>query len=214
MINRYAGISPKGDLILLELLGEKLKGKSFLHVNSTKEGGGVAEILHRMVPIMTDLGIDARWETIEGDEAFFDITKRIHNALQGNQETITERMWQHHFEVNRKNAETMNLDADMVLIHDPQPAPLIRFKKSGCWVWRCHIDVSNPVRKFITVSSVIAESLTALFFLLPGLQKPWVLMSSLFRLPSIPSAKKTLNYRTTKVHEVPGASSTFLRTGP
>ncbi|MBS1232873.1 MAG: glycosyl transferase family 1 [Nitrospirae bacterium] len=147
MISRYTGISPKGDLTLLGLLGEKLKNKSFLHVNSTKEGGGVAEILHRMVPIMADLGIDVRWETIEGDEFFFDITKRIHNALQGNRETITKKMWQHHFEINRRNAENMPLDADMVLIHDPQPAPLITFKKSGRWVWRCHIDVSNPVKE-------------------------------------------------------------------
>ena len=146
MISRYAGISPKGDLTLLRQLGKKLKGKSFLHVNSTKEGGGVAEILHRMVPIISGLGIDTRWETIEGDKAFFDVTKRIHNALQGNEETITKSMWEHHFAINKKNAETMNLEADMVLIHDPQPAPLIRFRKSGCWVWRCHIDLSNPVR--------------------------------------------------------------------
>ena len=146
MISRYAGISPKGDLTLLRQLGKKLKGKSFLHVNSTKEGGGVAEIFHRMVPIISGLGIDTRWETIEGDKAFFDVTKRIHNALQGNEETITKSMWEHHFAINKKNAETMNLEADMVLIHDPQPAPLIRFRKSGCWVWRCHIDLSNPVR--------------------------------------------------------------------
>lgn len=146
MISNYAGISPKADLILLGSLGERLKGKSFLHVNSTKEGGGVAEILHRMVPIMADLGVHTRWETIEGDSPFFDITKRIHNALQGNPETITKRMWRHHFEVNRRNAETMDLEADMVLIHDPQPAPLIEFRKSGRWVWRCHIDVSSPVR--------------------------------------------------------------------
>src|SRR5512137_2641371 len=109
MINNYSGISPKGDLVLLKLLGEKLKGKSFLHVNSTKEGGGVAEILHRMLPIMADLGIDARWETIEGDELFFDITKRIHNALQGKKEIITKNMWQHHFEVNKTNAKKIAL---------------------------------------------------------------------------------------------------------
>lgn len=150
MMNNYTGISPKGDLILLKLLGEKLKDKSFLHINSTKEGGGVAEILHRMLPIMTDLGIDARWETIEGDELFFDITKRIHNALQGKKEIITKNMWQHHFEVNKKNAKKIALDADMVLIHDPQPAPLITFKKSGHWMWRCHIDVSNPVKNVST----------------------------------------------------------------
>ena len=148
MISQYSGISPKGDLILLQRLGDKLGGKSFLHVNSTKEGGGVAEILHRMMPILDELGIKARWEVIEGDEQFFDITKKIHNALQGNQEKITKKMWQHHFEVNKRNMDIMQLDdVDAALIHDPQPAPLIEFKKSGRWIWRCHIDVSNPMKE-------------------------------------------------------------------
>lgn len=147
MIDQYSGISHKGDLILLHKLGEKLNNRSFLHVNSTRAGGGVAEILHRMIPILKDLGIDARWEVIEGDERFFDITKKIHNSLQGNFEDITEDMWQHHYEVNRRNAERLNLDADAVLIHDPQPAPLIEFRKSGRWIWRCHIDLSHPVKE-------------------------------------------------------------------
>ncbi|MEK6725504.1 MAG: glycosyltransferase [Deltaproteobacteria bacterium] len=147
MISQYSGISPKGDLILLERLGEKLKGKSFLHINSTRAGGGVAEILQRMIPILVELGIDARWEVIEGDERFFDLTKKIHNAVQGNSEKITEDMWRHHYEINKKNAERINLDADAVLIHDPQPSPLIEFRKTGRWIWRCHIDVSHPVKE-------------------------------------------------------------------
>ena len=143
-MKQYAGIAPKGDLLLLKRLGERLKGRSFLHINSTRAGGGVAEILQRMMPILQELGIDARWEVIEGDERFFDITKKIHNALQGNPEEITEEMWNYHFEVNRRNAERLNLDADAVLIHDPQPAPLVEFRKTGKWIWRCHIDVSKP----------------------------------------------------------------------
>ncbi len=147
MMNEYFGISPKGDLILLQKLGEKMKDKCFLHVNSTRAGGGVAEILQRMVPILKELGVDAKWEVIQGDSRFFDITKKIHNALQGNPETITKEMWQYHLEVNRKNAERCQLDADAVLIHDPQPAPMIQFRKKGQWIWRCHIDVSNPMRE-------------------------------------------------------------------
>lgn len=143
-MKRYAGIAPQRDLLLLKRLGERLKGRSFLHINSTRAGGGVAEILQRMMPILQELGIDARWEVIEGDERFFDITKKIHNALQGNPEEITEEMWNYHFEVNRRNAERLNLDADAVLIHDPQPAPLVEFRKRGKWIWRCHIDVSKP----------------------------------------------------------------------
>ena len=147
MISQYSGIVPKGDLIILQRLGEKLKGRSFLHINSTRAGGGVAEILHRMIPILNEIGIDARWEVIEGDERFFDITKKIHNSLQGNYENITKDMWEYHYEVNKRNAERLNLDADAVLIHDPQPAPLIEFRKSGRWIWRCHIDLSNPVKE-------------------------------------------------------------------
>lgn len=146
MLADYSGIAPKGDLILLQRLGEQLTAKSFLHINSTKEGGGVAEILQRMIPILRGIGIDARWEVIEGDDRFFDMTKKVHNALQGNIESITDAMWEHHLEVNRRNAENLSLDADAVLIHDPQPVPLIEFRKGGRWIWRCHIDVSNPVQ--------------------------------------------------------------------
>jgi trehalose synthase len=146
MVGEYSGIAPKGDLLLLGRLSERLQKKSFLHINSTRAGGGVAEILQRMIPILEELGIRARWEVIAGDDKFFDITKKIHNALQGNPQKITEEMWEYHYEINRRNSEELDLDADAVLIHDPQPVPLIEFKKEGKWIWRCHIDVSGPVR--------------------------------------------------------------------
>jgi len=148
LINEYSGIAPKGDLQLIHSLCKKLKGKSFLHVNSTKEGGGVAEILNRMIPLLQDLGIDARWEVIEGDAKFFDFTKKTHNALQGNTEKFTKKMWDYYYEVNKRNKKNLDLKADAVLIHDPQPAPLIDFRpRSGksIWMWRCHIDASNPM---------------------------------------------------------------------
>lgn len=145
MIDDYNGISPRGDLLLLQKLGEKLAGRSFLHINSTREGGGVAEILQRMLPILQSLGIETRWEVIEGDNEFFDITKKIHNAMQGDAEHFTREMWEHHREINRRNAQRLDLEADAVLIHDPQPAPLIEYRKTGTWIWRCHIDVSNPL---------------------------------------------------------------------
>jgi trehalose synthase len=144
MINDYAGIAPKGDLILLKRMGDRLKDRTFLHVNSTKAGGGVAEILNRMIPMLQELGIRSRWEVIEGDEPFFETTKLFHNALQGDRAVITPEMWEHHHHVNQVNAEKMDLGADMVLIHDPQPVPLIEHKKYGHWVWRCHIDLSKP----------------------------------------------------------------------
>lgn len=147
MISKYFGIAPKGDLIVINKLGEKLKNKSFLNVNSTRSGGGVAEILNRMVPIIKDLGINARWEVIEGDSKFFNITKKIHNALQGNEEKIEHNLWNYYYNINKKNSSQIKLYADFVLIHDPQPAPLIEFKKSGIWVFRCHIDLSHPQKE-------------------------------------------------------------------
>ena len=144
MFDEYVGVSPKSDLVLLQILSSRLNKKSFLHINSTREGGGVAEILQRMIPILAELGIDAQWEVIEGDPVFFDITKKIHNAMQGYPERITKKMWEYHYEINRKNAERMDFEADAILVHDPQPAPLIEFRKDGHWIWRCHIDVSKP----------------------------------------------------------------------
>ena len=148
MIKQYSGISPKGDLLLIQKLCGKLKGKSFLHVNSTREGGGVAEILNRMIPLLQDLGIDARWDVIEGDAKFFDFTKKTHNALQGNKEKYTKEMWEYYYEVNKRNSRNLDLNANAVLIHDPQPAPLIEFKRKSSksiWMWRCHIDISKPM---------------------------------------------------------------------
>ncbi len=144
MISSYAGTSPHSDLVLIEKLCEALSGKSFLHINSTKAGGGVAEILQRMIPLLSSLGIKTRWEVIEGDQKFFDMTKKVHNALQGNTEVITDDMWEHYFEVNRNNASKIDLGADAVLIHDPQPAALVEYRKTGKWLWRCHIDISAP----------------------------------------------------------------------
>lgn len=144
ILHKYSGITPKGDLLLLQRLGERLKGRSFLHVNSTRAGGGVAEILQRALPIMKDLEVDARWEVITGDQNFFEITKKIHNSLQGRPEEITPAMWDYHAEVNRVNGERIALEADAVMIHDPQPAPLVEFRKNGKWLWRCHINVANP----------------------------------------------------------------------
>jgi trehalose synthase len=202
MISQYSGISPKGDLILLQRLGERMRGRSFLHVNSTKEGGGVAEILHRMMPILEELGIMARWEVLEGDEQFFDITKKIHNALQGNEEKITKTMWRHHFEVNKRNLERMQLDdVDAALIHDPQPSPLIEFKKSGRWIWRCHIDVSNPVKEVCNYLFRYCGKYDAAIFSVARFAKAMGIDEFIIP-PSIdPISEKNIDLSNTEIHE-------------
>jgi trehalose synthase len=143
-LSQYNGIAEPEELRLLNRLGERLRGRSFLHVNSTSVGGGVAEILHRLIALFGELGVAARWEVMKGNQSFFEVTKRIHNGLQGQPVEMSSRMWEIHREVNEANARQIDLDADLVFIHDPQPAHLIERRKKGRWVWRCHVDVSRP----------------------------------------------------------------------
>lgn len=148
-LEAYREVSPPGTLALIYRLAEKLKGKSLLHINSTRVGGGVAEILHRLIPMFIELGIGARWEVMTGTDLFFKATKCFHNSLQGDEQIPTQEMFDEYRKINQKNAEELILDsADFGVIHDPQPAALIMNKpKTARWIWRCHIDVSRPQRK-------------------------------------------------------------------
>ena len=130
----------------LYLLAEGLKGRRVKMVNSTAVGGGVAEILHRLVPLLDELGIQTQWEVIKGGEDFFVATKKIHNALHGEQIHFPSRMKEIFLEVSRENLRNTDLDQDIIVIHDPQPIVYIEAKDrtSAKWVWRCHIDISNP----------------------------------------------------------------------
>lgn len=135
----------------LQQLAEPLQGLKLVHVNSTRVGGGVAEILTKLVPLMRDLGIDARWEVVTGDAEFYHCTKGFHNALQGNRVQIAERSLTVFEQTNERNAEELRPileEADVVFIHDPQPAPLLGLcrNRKGKWIWRCHIDISHPYR--------------------------------------------------------------------
>lgn len=131
-------------------LSEPLHGKGFQHVNSTRVGGGVAEILFRMVPIFQELGINAWWDVIPGNEEFFRITKSFHNGLQGQPVFLTNKDFETYLQVNHLNAKQVPLTGDIVLIHDPQPASMIEYYWSQShrqvFLWRCHIDVSQPDR--------------------------------------------------------------------
>lgn len=140
----YRGIAEQGDIRAIEAMAAKLKGRTMLHVNSTAEGGGVAELLQRIVPLFKDLGINVRWEVMQGTKPFFEVTKGLHNSLQGKGMHITKEMWDEYESVNRANAERIDTDADCVIIHDPQPAMFIEKKRRGIWFWRCHIDISSP----------------------------------------------------------------------
>jgi trehalose synthase len=130
----------------LYLLGRRLAGQTVLNVNSTAVGGGVAEILNRLVPLMNELGVAAKWDVIKGGEAFYAVTKKFHNALHGEAEDLGPPEYEVYERTQAENLAAMNLDADIVFIHDPQPAGLVRARVPGKnhWVWRCHIDLSRP----------------------------------------------------------------------
>jgi trehalose synthase len=130
----------------LKLLAGHLAGKSILHVNSTAVGGGVAEILNRMVPLMEELGIKTRWDVVKGGEEFYSVTKKMHNALHGHEQSFSEKDFEIFFDVQEKNLSQIKLDEDVVFIHDPQPIGLVKKKKElkNRWIWRCHVDVSRP----------------------------------------------------------------------
>jgi trehalose synthase len=142
----YQEVAGPGVIEELRVLAGRVAGRRLQHINSTPVGGGVAEILTRMVPLLRELGVDASWDVIKGEQAFFGVTKAFHNALHGKPEHITPQM----FEIFRANTEAnlrdIDFTGDVIFVHDPQPAGLILRKKEIArnWVWRCHIDVSAP----------------------------------------------------------------------
>ena len=151
LLEQYAKVVGNDVIDHLRQLSYPLKGVKILHINSTKEGGGVAEILNRLVPLKRELGIDAEWEIITGDKDFYQCTKKMHNSLQGNRDDIPASLLKKYEITNQQNYEKLKIkleEADVVFIHDPQPAPLLHYcnGRKGKWVWRCHIDVSHPYR--------------------------------------------------------------------
>jgi len=142
----YVPIVGRGTIEALTALAGRLSGKVIQNINSTYTGGGVAEILTRMIPLLNQLGVDARWTTIKGDDNFFGVTKKFHNALHGKAEEISSDEFSLFLEVSKKNIEELQFSGDIIFIHDPQPVVLIekRHEVGEKWVWRCHIDVSNP----------------------------------------------------------------------
>jgi trehalose synthase len=187
-------------------LAEKLKGKSVTHVNSTAFGGGVAEMLQNLVPIMKDVGLDVHWEVIKGSLDFFNVTKKIHNGLQGMNLDLSEQDVRTYLEYNRMNSETTILNTDFVVIHDNQPAAMIQFlpAKNDKWIWRCHVDLSTPntaVWNFLEqyISRYDAAIFSSAKYVMPGIGIPKVFI----RPPSIdPLSDKNREITETEISDV------------
>jgi len=149
-LRNYSSIIGEQKIEEIKTLAKDLTGREVCHVNSTSFGGGVAEILHRLVPLMCDVGLKAEWKVIRGSDEFFDVTKTIHNGLQGMNVSLTGQMKETYLECNKINSHELDLNHEFVVIHDNQPAAMINYYPSrvGKWIWRCHIDLSHPNQKF------------------------------------------------------------------
>lgn len=146
-LDEYRAIVGDEEITAIQALAEPLRGARLVDVNATAFGGGVAEMLSTLVPLMKDVGIEAEWQVLHGADEFFNVTKAFHNGLQGMGLPLTEEMKEIWRRYNQKNAEAFEGEYDFVVIHDPQPAGLRYYHgpgRSKHWIWRSHIDTSHP----------------------------------------------------------------------
>ncbi|MBI5178392.1 MAG: glycosyltransferase [Nitrospinae bacterium] len=205
-IEEYETIVGKGVVHELRLLAERLQGKSVQHVNSTAVGGGVAEILNRMVPLLREIGVDTRWDVIKGGEQFFQVTKKIHNALHGVEEDITPEQWDIFWETGKRNSEELPCAADIVFIHDPQPIALVNQKEArrNKWLWRCHVDISRSQSAVFEPLLDRVKQFDAAVFSAPAFAKRIPVRQFLIAPSLDPLSDKNKELRANEVEEVLG----------
>jgi trehalose synthase len=168
----YVRIVGKPELDKIHAEAEKLSGKHITCINSTYQGGGVAEILNSLVPMFDQVGVDFGWRILHGTPDFFTITKKFHNGLQGKKINLSQRKKDIYYETNRRFSTFTHLDHDLVIIHDPQPLPLISFyKKAQPWIFRCHIDISEPNKEVWDYLKVFIQKYDHFVVSLPEYQK-------------------------------------------
>lgn len=147
-ISDYEKVAGKEQISEIKQKARKLKGKRIVTISSTHIGGGVAEILNSTIPLYNDLGIQFGWRTLHGTNDFFSITKKFHNALQGEKIDLTKKERKIYLATNERFAKFTHLNHDLVIVHDPQPLPIIdHYEKKQPWIYRCHIDITSPHKK-------------------------------------------------------------------
>ena len=145
-LDDYTAVLGEPEVAELRALAAPLQGRTVQMVNSTAVGGGVAEILTRLVPILQELGLAIRWDVITGGNDFFEMTKAFHNALHGGPYDMPPESFEVFLAYNEQNLARLQMEGEFTVIHDPQPVALIKARRdrSGHWIWRCHIDLSRP----------------------------------------------------------------------
>jgi trehalose synthase len=185
-LDDYAAIIGQPELDEIRFLARRLRAKTVKMVNSTAVGGGVAEILNRLIPLMNELEIPTRWEVITGGNDFYEVTKGFHNALHGGEYNLTQQVKDIFMAYNEQNRQRMQFTEDLFVIHDPQPAGLICSKRQtrGRWIWRCHIDLSNPHQGVWDFLKPMIEQYDASIFSAPSFSRQLSIPQYLF-YPSI-----------------------------
>jgi trehalose synthase len=166
-LDDYRQVAPPGVIDIIRKMAERVQGRRVLHISGGRFGGGAPEILHAGVPIMNDLGIDVRWEITGGDPAFYATTRAVQSALEGAERVLADEALAHWAEMNRINAKKLSLEADLVEVHDVQPATLVTHRGEGRWVWRCHFDCSRAQRRAWSVVRQYLTQYDAAIFSLP-----------------------------------------------
>ena len=167
-LDDYRSVSPPGSVDILRRMAEKLRSKKVLRISAHRSGTGVAEMLDRHTPLLQELGVDATWEVIQGNEVFQAACQALYNMLQGEEDRFTDEMFQQFVATNRENARDLPLEADVVVIHDHQAAPLIDARpQEGRCVWRCHLDIARPQRKAWAMLRQFVVKYDAAVFSLP-----------------------------------------------
>jgi trehalose synthase len=178
----YRGIAPDEQIDEVLHLAERLRGARCLHLNATPYGGGVSELLRSGVPLLNDLGLVTEWQIIRGDQAFFQVTKRLHNALQGDPVGLSESEKATYLAHSQLNASHLSTDYDFITVHDPQPAalPMLGGRKGAQWIWRCHIDTARPNPEAWAFLRPFLYSYDAAIFTLPEFIPPNFPISNVF----------------------------------
>jgi trehalose synthase len=200
----YEAIIGKSQLDELRFLADALRGKTVKMVNSTALGGGVAEMLNRLVPLLGELEVKTGWEVITGGNDFFEVTKGFHNALHGGEYTLTQQARDVFMLHTEQNRQRMNFGEDFVVIHDPQPAGLIASKTDGAtrWVWRCHIDLSNPNPEVWKFLQPMVERYDAAVFSSPAFARQLSIPQALFYPCIDPLSEKNKELPESYIQEV------------
>jgi trehalose synthase len=203
-LDDYEPIIGRPELDELRFLARQLRGKTVKMVNSTAVGGGVAEILNRLIPLMNELEVLTKWEVITGGNDFFEVTKGFHNALHGGDYNLTQQAKEIFLMYNEQNRERMEFGEDLFVIHDPQPVGLVRarVRNRGRWIWRCHIDVSNPHPEVWGFLRPFVEQYDAAIFSAPAFSRQLSIPQYLFYPAIDPLSEKNKELDETYIAKV------------